>query len=560
MDPLRIAILSSHTASPLGRHLHAFLASRSIDSAIDVGGFDQYMRELLDPAAHPSGAPPDATVLLVDRVSVIGDPTELCFTFSPDDRRRVAEERLAGFLDAIEAYAAAQRGKVIVANFLQPTTSPLGHADEKDACGYKALVREMNVRLEDRFRASRQVIVFDLDGVVRTHGERGMVDPKMEYVAGMKFSEDGFRHVARSLTAILAPLRVPPKKCLVLDLDGTLWGGVVGEDGVSGIALGPTAPGNAYVAFQKAVLHLYHQGVILAIASRNNPDDALAVIREHPHMQLREKHFAAVRISWEDKATMLRALAETLDIGLDSIVFVDDDPVQRALVRETLPEVSVLDLPDDPAHYAEMIERSDLFARTSLTEEDRSRGAQYALEQGRRTARASAGSYESFLRGLHLRVTVGPVTEALVARAAQLTQKTNQFNLTTKRYSEEDIRRMTVDGMHRCYGASVADRFGDSGTIGLAIVRIDGSGWRIDTFLLSCRVLGRGVERALLARVLADAATAGASRLVASFIPTGKNAPAAGFLPESGFREEGDGYVIDPRTADVAAPDWMTVL
>ena len=261
------------------------------------------------------------------------------------------------------------------------------------------------------------------------------------------------------------------KKCIVLDLDNTLWGGVIGEDGMDGIQLSLEAPGNSFLAFQQALLDRYERGVILAINSRNNPEDALEVIRTHPNMILKEKHFAASRINWADKSENIRELAQELNIGLDSMVFLDDDPTNRAQVRSLVPEVEVPELPTDPREYARFLHSLPYFPGEAVTDEDSMRGNLYVTERLRQKEEERHASREEFLGSLGLRLEVIRDDATAVPRISQMTGKTNQFNIDKKPYTEEEIRTFIESSEYVVFQGKLSDRFGDYGIIALAIAK-----------------------------------------------------------------------------------------
>jgi FkbH-like protein len=347
-----------------------------------------------------------------------------------------------------------------------------------------------------------------------------------------------------------------------VDLDGTLWGGVIGEDGVDGIKVdGPE--GAAFRAVQRVVLDLYRRGILLVVCSKNNEDDARAAFEQHPGMLVREHHFAALRINWENKAENLRELAAELNVGLDSVAFLDDNPVERSLVRAQAPEVTVIDLPDDPLRYAETLRAEPAFERLGLTDEDKVRGRLYAEQRQRTSLQENATSLEDFYRSLDMTVELRQVTEPTLARAAQLTQKTNQFNLTTRRYTELQLTEFIASGW-RIYTARVRDRFGDNGIVGVAITAPSEDAWEIDTMLLSCRVIGRTVETAILAAIAEDAETAGASALVGTFVPTKKNGPARDFYERHGFsatatNDEASTWELALAGRSLSCPAWIVL-
>lgn len=320
------------------------------------------------------------------------------------------------------------------------------------------------------------------------------------------------------------------KKCLVLDLDNTLWGGLVGEDGFNGIQLSLTPPGSAFMAFQQALLDLYHRGVILAINSRNNYEETTQVIRSHPNMVLKEHHFAAMRINWKDKAENLIDLAKELNIGLDSMVFLDDDPVNRHLVKTVLPEIETPDLPANPVHYAKFLLSLPYFSSTAITDEDKMRGNLYVTERLRREAEKSFDKRGDFLKNLGLELMIFTDDASSVARLAQLMEKTNQFNTNKQPLAEEEIISLISSPSHKVFHGQLLDRFGDYGITNLAIVENKNAEWHIKHFLMSCRVIGRGAEEAFLSFIARAAQDRQAEQLSIEFFPTEKNRPAEEFV------------------------------
>lgn len=344
------------------------------------------------------------------------------------------------------------------------------------------------------------------------------------------------------------------KKCLVLDLDNTLWGGIVGEDGVEGIALSLTPPGSGFLAFQQAVLDHYHRGVILAINSRNNPEDAWEAIRKHPNMVLKEEHFAASRINWNDKAQNIRELAKELNIGTDSMVFLDDDPTNRDLVRALLPEVATPDMPTDPSEYARFLNSLGYFNAHVITDEDKMRGNLYVTERLRKEAEKSHATKEEFLKSLGLELAVFEDDDSCLPRLSQLTEKTNQFNSLKRPLSEKDISDFIQSRSHAVFHARLQDKFGDYGIIAFALVEKSASEWHIKSLLMSCRVFGREVEEAFLSAILARAKDSGANRLTIESEETPKNAPVREFIAKHFLRGALDIPVVPYR------PTWIKIL
>lgn len=343
------------------------------------------------------------------------------------------------------------------------------------------------------------------------------------------------------------------KKCIVLDLDNTLWGGIVGEDGIEGLALSLVAPGNSFIAFQQALLDYYNRGIILAINSRNNPEDAWNVIRNHPNQILKEHHFAAARINWKDKATNIRDLAEELNIGLDSMVFLDDDPTNREMVKALIPEVTVPDLPTSPTDYTKFLNSLDYFSVEVLTNEDKMRGNLYVTERLRKEEEKNFASKDDFLTSLSLELHIYKNNDSCIPRLAQLTEKTNQFNVLKKPLSEEEIASYIQSSDHIIYHASLHDKFGDHGVILFALIDKEKDRWVIRSMLMSCRVFGRGVEDAFLSVLQEDAQKKGVDVIRILSEETPKNVPAREFIDRH--------FIGNERLVDnsLKAPEWVTI-
>lgn len=343
------------------------------------------------------------------------------------------------------------------------------------------------------------------------------------------------------------------KKCIVLDLDNTLWGGVVGEDGFDGIALSTKPPGAYYLAFQQALRDMRDRGIILAINSKNNASDALRVIRDHPHMILKENDFAAIRINWENKAENIRSIAKELNIGLDSMVFLDDTPQIRQEMRLLVPEVETPEMPESPAQYAKFLHTLSYFEMTAITDEDKMRGNFYVTERLRKEAQKQYIDRSAYLESLHIELKFFENDPRALARLSQLTEKTNQFNTKKKPLSEEELIRYIDSKEYGVYYGQAIDMYGDQGIIAFALVRKGKTLWRIESLLLSCRVIGRGIEDAFVAEIAARAREAGAKKIGIQFEKTKKNAPAEEFVIKSFGKE----HLVD--TEKIHRPSWVQI-
>lgn len=362
----------------------------------------------------------------------------------------------------------------------------------------------------------------------------------------------------------LSELTRPRKKCLVLDLDNTLWGGVLGEDGISGIKMSGDYPGNAFMYFQEAIISLADSGVIIALCSKNNEADVKELWEKNPFVKLGPKHIAAYRINWQNKAVNIRELAKELNIGLDSMVFVDDNPTERELVRQQLPMVAVPEFPRRPyglmEFYTSLV--NNYFRTYRLTNEDLAKTAQYKANAQRASEQAKFSDLTDFIRSLGIHIEIAKANEFNIPRIAQMTQKTNQFNLTTHRYSEADIHAF-IDKGADVYCISVSDKFGDNGITGEIIVSADGEIANIDTLLLSCRILGKDIEKAFVKSILNILFDKGIRTVRAKYITTPKNAQVADFYDKIGFERvaetnEGHDYHLQ-LTSSFKIPDYYKI-
>ena len=532
---LRLAILRSFTVEPLIPLVKAGAGLRGLSLDVYVGGFNAVATELLDPTSGLYAFAPDV-VLLARQAR---DVSPLFWSRFPDaSSDDVANERtrlLAELASWITALRRHSQAPLIVPTLEAPPWVQAGVLDAQHAGSQAEAIALVNQGIGEVARQHAGVYVLDYDALVARHGRHRWYDERKWLAMRMPLAADALNALADAYVRYLIPLAGLGAKVVVVDLDNTLWGGILGEEGAASLQLGPEYPGAAYLALQQALLDLQRRGLLLAIASKNDEADALDVLATHPAMRLRPEHFSAWRINWNDKAQSLREIAAELNVGLDALAFLDDNPAERALVRRALPDVRVIDLPDEPLAYAQAVRREPAFERLTLSAEDRERTRYYREARERQVLATHSDSLEDYLQSLGMAARIERATPATQARVAQLTQKTNQFNLTTQRYSEPEIVTRQADPAWRIYTLQLADRFGDHGLVGVAMVRRDADTWEIEAFLLSCRVIGRTAETALLAHLAAEARLAGAARLQGWFRPTAKNAPASGFYRDHGF-------------------------
>jgi FkbH-like protein len=499
------------------------------------GPFGQVIPILMEPPVPPAPAESFDFAVVWAQPEAISSEYARAKVHHPVEAEAVRAE-VRAFADRVRG-ALETIPNVLVCTFgADPADRGLGILDRGGGHGLARLRSEMNRTLADELGGVRGVLLLDSERWIARVGV-GAYDPRLWYMAKIPFTPAVFQEAAVEIRTALHALRKGGRKLLILDLDHTLWGGVVGETGYKGVRLGGHDPlGEAFVDFQRAIEALTRRGVVLGIVSKNEEEVALEAIREHPEMVLRPEHFAGWRINWQDKAANVAALVEELNLGLGSAVFIDDQPAERARVREALPEVLVPEWPEDPTEYRRALRAMRCFDVPALSEEDRARARSYAEERQRREVRASVGSMEAWLEELGVRVEVEPLGEANLSRATQLLNKTNQMNLRTRRMSETEFARWAEGEGRQVWVCRVSDRFGEAGLTGLVSVELDGAEVHVADFILSCRVFGRRVEEAMVGVAAKWARRGGAERLVAEYLPTERNRPCLRFWEErSGF-------------------------
>jgi HAD superfamily phosphatase (TIGR01681 family) len=374
---IKVAILSSFTINGLEEALRVKCAESDITCATYLCGYGQYNQDILDQSSKLYEFSPDITFMIIDTRSVLSTLFYTPYTIPANDRRTYIDKRVADFVNLVKTFKNRTGSKLVLTNCSIPTYSPYGICEVRTEYGLKEMVYDFNARLSDAFRSDPQVFLFDFNSFVAKYGEINVLDYRQFLVGDIKVSLSYIPHLAEELMGYVKANLGVNRKCIVLDLDNTLWGGIIGEDGFDRIDLSLKPPGMAFMEFQRVLLALYQRGVILAINSRNNEDEALRAIRDHPFMVLREEHFATMKINWSDKISNMKEIAQELNIGLDSIVYFDDDPINRELMSKAIPQIKTIDLPDDPSLYASTLMQINDFNTLVMTTEDRRRGEMY---------------------------------------------------------------------------------------------------------------------------------------------------------------------------------------
>jgi FkbH-like protein len=558
----RLAILRSFTVEPVVPLLRAAAFASGIDLTVQLGDFNAYPQEILDEESSLYRFAPDGVILAARTADLAPDLWNQYPDLSQGAVAEAAQRVSKSFEQWIGAFRKRSSAALIVHSLEQPARPSAGLLDAQSGFSQSGAIQQINQELRKIVATNRGVYLLDYDALVARHGRLHWHDERKWLTARMPIAADQLIHLSREWLRFVVPLAGKTAKVLVVDLDNTLWGGVIGEDGMSGIQIGAEYPGAAYQALQRALLDLARRGVLLAICSKNNLDDAMEALQNHPGMLVRPSHFAATRINWHDKALNLREIASELNVGVDALAFLDDNPMEREQVRAALPQVNVIDLPSDPLEYAATVRDAPAFQRLVLSDEDQQRTELYAAQRERSHAEQTFQSKEDFFCYLELEAEIAPLESATLARVAQLTQKTNQFNLTTRRRTEQQIAELAARVGSQVLTIRLRDRFGDHGLVGIAVTRDESETCEIDTFLLSCRVIGRTVETAFLSHVASGAASRGCRQLAGWFLPTKKNAPARDFYAQHGFqlqKQNGESsfWTLDLRQQTIAMPEWI---
>lgn len=535
---LRVALIGGATLRPLAdlvEHFATMAGEVQID--LHVGEFDSYITDIMDPASELYEFKPDVILILPATARCqyrgsLADPVE--------QQRLEAEAVARELLDLCQSAHEKSGAHIVVCNFGLPPyfdPGPMRSSSLGSDYGFRKYVNmHMGLNRPNAVHICDAEFLANRLGTLKATDERAWFESKQPYSAEMLV------HLAREFAEIITSLKRASKKVLVLDLDNTLWGGVIGDDGLEGIEIGTTSPrGEAYRHFQQHIQSLSRRGVLLAVCSKNDYDKAAEAFIKHPEMVLRLEDIVNFKANWEPKSENIRQIATELNLGLDSLVFVDDNPAEIEIVRQFVPEVTGICLGDDPSVYARILKDSRLFEVSALTKEDLDRVSLYKQDAYREQLRSQSTDMDSYLTSLAMVGHVSKFVPTDVPRISQLTNKSNQFNLTTHRRTEAEVLDVSRSAEHEAFTMRLTDKFGDHGLILVVIGKVQGQDFEIDTWLMSCRVLKRGVEQETLNEIIRLAKARGCSRIVGKYIPTKKNGMVSELYPSLGFaRSEAD--------------------
>ena len=522
---IRCAFVSSFTFDPVVPFIRIAALRNSIRIEPHVAPYGQFEQEFINPQSALYEHSPDVCLIAI---RLCDQCPRLYDSYNSLDTKEVQsklDEWFGRLEQALTVFRSRSEAPVLILNYESPVANAEGIAESPSGTSQRDAIRIANDRLKKLAGEIGKAYVMDYDSLVARHGRATWSDPRTSLFARIPIANHNLWPFSEFFVRYLRPLVGKTRKVLVLDADNTLWGGVSGDVGPDGIALGNDFPGNAFVSFQRRVLDLHRRGVVLCMASKNEMETVTQIIDHDPRMILRRQHFSAMQVNWERKPDNLRKMAELLNLGIDSFVFIDDSPIECEMMRQMLPEVLTIQLPEDPAHYPTIIESLDVFDQLSISNEDRRRGELYREEAGRRDLQTKVVDLESFYQQLQTRMTLFVDHAAHKNRAAQLCNRTNQFNMNTIRYTESDIAAFMSRPDAEVITLHVSDRFGDSGIVGLAIVNFAEGVANVHVFLMSCRVLGRTVEQCFFKWIANRAASRGCDKLTAEYAETEKNKP-----------------------------------
>ncbi|GGV61850.1 HAD-superfamily phosphatase, subfamily IIIC:FkbH [Streptomyces longisporoflavus] len=528
--PATVALTGHGMLDALPPALTAQFARHGIPVRISDAEYDSWLRDLQDTSSPLYETGTELALCVLD-AQIVFD--ELPLPWQITDLAAALDGKLKQIAGLVERYAEHGSGTLVL------NTLPLlsGHTHQLvDQASRGELAwrwREFNAGLLRLAAVHPRLHVVDLDPLIADGGP--VRDSRLAAYAKVHLGEELLGRYAREIGHLARTLRGRAKKVLVVDADNTLWDGILGDDGADGIAAATTYRGEAFGKFQRVVKQIGAQGVLLAVCSKNDREPVVDVLRDHPDMSLREADFTRINANWDPKDGNLRDIAARLNLGVDSFVFADDSPFECGLVAAGLPEVAVVRLDEEPALHVDRLLADGWFDVRALTAEDRLRSGQYRSEAERQDLQESSGSMEDYLRALDIRLEMSPVRDHEVTRVSQITLRTNQFNLTTRRLQEADVQERRADPDHLVLALRARDKFGDNGVIGAVFAHRAGDALHLDNMLLSCRVFARGIEQAALSALLTHARDTGASTVHASFRPTAKNHRVRGFYPSLGF-------------------------
>ena len=539
---IKVAILSDSASQLLNNALRGYGYNQQVNFQIYEADYNQIDLQIFDPSSELYSFKPDFIFINRSTEKLLKE----FYKKNKYEQGQFAEYIQKSTQKYYDTISSRLRSKVIINTYPEINDSVFGNYAAKTNTSFTYQVRKTNLLLMDMSQQAKDMFICDLASLQSVHGYGFVFDPKMYVNADMVYSIDFLPYIAKHITDIILSITGTFKKCLILDLDNTTWGGIIGDDGIEGIEVGYLGMGKVFNELQLWAKQLKQRGIILAICSKNTEEIAKEPFVTHPDMVLRLEDIAVFVANWETKVDNIRHIQSILNIGFDSMVFVDDNPFEREMVKSGIPDITVPDLPEDPAEYLIYLRGLNLFETASFTEDDETRTKQYQEEAQRNMLLQSFDNELDFLKNLNMVSEVRAFEEFSIPRVAQLTQRSNQFNLRTIRYTEEDLKLISNDPNYFTLSLTLEDRFGNHGLIGIIMLKkLDADTVFIDSWIMSCRVLKRGMENFTLNTIVELAALHNFKKVTGEYLPTKKNGIVKDHYQSLGFESVDGKWVLD---------------
>lgn len=534
----KLCVLGNVATQFFSTGIKGYLKAENINANVLDTDYNQIDSQLLDPTSETYEFNPDCILLYVSTDKIYEEFLDLDVT----QRSNFADEYMAKLNRYWNLISKNTNARIIQTNFTEIDDRAFGNYGSKIKDSFTYQVRKLNFLLEEAESERKDVYPLDLLSIQIELSTNVFYEPALYYNAKMAISMEAIPYVAKNVADIVKAFTGKLKKCVVLDLDNTVWGGVIGDDGMGGIEIGELKRGHVFTDFQRWLKQLKDRGILLAVCSKNNEDTAKEPFEKHEEMILRLSDISIFVANWQDKASNIKYIQKSLNIGMDSLVFIDDNPFERNLVRELVPDICVPELPEDPANYLRFLQEENLFETVSYSKDDKDRTSQYQAEFKRKSLEMEFESIDDYLIGLEMVGEAKPFEPVRYSRIAQLTQRSNQFNLRTVRYTEDEIERIANDDKYLTIYYTLKDKFGDHGLVSVVILeKQSDTEVFVNTWLMSCRVLKRGMEEFIINKLVERAKDAGFTTINAEYIMTEKNSMVKDIYSTMGFEDLTDG-------------------
>ena len=566
---LKIAYLGNYTLEPLPSYVNVVSALNNIIIDDYIGNYDQYFQEVLDSGSALIEYSPQIIYLALSLRKLA---PRIYYQFSDlgvKERKQQLEQIVSSLSDWIAIALKNTQATILIGNFMQPCARNSGISDFSQSYSETEFYSELNLTLLRTIKNESRVHLFDIEQLASRFGKEQAQDTKMYYMAKIEWRENFLTTIAEEFVRYIKAIKGYTKKCLVLDMDNTLWGGVIGEEGAMGVKVGQGDPiSEAFLEFQYKIKAIKNRGIILAVCSKNNMDDALEVFEKRPEMPLKKSDFSAMAINWNPKHKNLQQIASELNIGTDSLVFIDDNPAECSLVTQMMPEVKTIQLPSDPATYPKLLDQLNEFEKVQILQDDLAKAVQYTQNEERKKFQQQTGDMESYLESLGTEIKLWEALEENLPRVHQLFSKTNQFNLTTIRHSMAEVEEFCQSDSYDLTVISARDRFGEIGIIAIYLIDLNREPLLdINSLIMSCRAMGRGIETAIINHLKTKyLINKRGIQMISTYIPTQKNKPVLDLFEKQGFKlaskdKEGTKkYTLKSESAELINSSWIKIV